>query len=387
MSFKPRESRILTLALLLMLDTFTVTKGMEEDPNEIKKRATAELIEAAQRRKPKDAWQALERGADPNARDQGVPVLHRFLECLPALLPDYKLERIALVKELLRRKADPNARACPNTLGRETALHVALFWGADEVLHEILACGANPNARVYSSLFSKTPLYMAVRDGRVEAVRELLQYGANPAHCDEWGETVLQTVHNSLTEAHTFAKLIRYQAIKLLLLKALKERKCVPDSESVIKQEEVRGFTLFQLLPRELRQELLWFIQGYAAYRQAQLDKKLIGAVTEGNITEVELALMDGADPDTRVADGAPLIAYAAALENGEQARVAVVGALLRYIAEPNPVVNGSGQTLVELLRSKNRKQEIIDLIIKTQIRRDSQISRQSSASFYTVSL
>lgn len=68
------------------------------------------------------------------------------------------------------------------------ALHYAVFNGHQTLAEELIARGANVNAR---SPNLSTPLILAAREGRDGMARLLLEAGANPKSQNDWGDTPL----------------------------------------------------------------------------------------------------------------------------------------------------------------------------------------------------
>lgn len=68
------------------------------------------------------------------------------------------------------------------------ALHYAVFNGHQKLAEELIARGANVNAR---SPNLSTPLILAAREGRDQLARLLLESGANPKAQNDWGDTPL----------------------------------------------------------------------------------------------------------------------------------------------------------------------------------------------------
>jgi hypothetical protein len=68
------------------------------------------------------------------------------------------------------------------------ALHYAVFNGHAKVVADLMARGANVNAR---SPNGSTPLMMAAREGRDALARVLLEAGANSRLQSDWGDTAL----------------------------------------------------------------------------------------------------------------------------------------------------------------------------------------------------
>lgn len=68
------------------------------------------------------------------------------------------------------------------------ALHYAVFNGHEHVVQDLMARGANVNAR---SPNGSTPLMLAAREGRDGLARVLLEAGANSKSQNDWGDTAL----------------------------------------------------------------------------------------------------------------------------------------------------------------------------------------------------
>ena len=69
-----------------------------------------------------------------------------------------------------------------------SALHYAVFNGHGKVARDLMARGANINARAPNGA---TPLMMAAREGHLEQARELLEAGANASLQSDWGDNAL----------------------------------------------------------------------------------------------------------------------------------------------------------------------------------------------------
>jgi hypothetical protein len=68
------------------------------------------------------------------------------------------------------------------------ALHYAVFNGHQQVVTELMARGANVNARAPNGA---TPLMLAAREGHEGLARALLEAGANPALQSDWADSAL----------------------------------------------------------------------------------------------------------------------------------------------------------------------------------------------------
>jgi hypothetical protein len=89
----------------------------------------------------------------------------------------------AAVKWLLERGGVLNREG--NNWG---ALHYAVFNGHTKLASELIASGAEVNAR---SPNGSTPLMLAAREGREDLIKALLESGADPRSKNDWGDNAL----------------------------------------------------------------------------------------------------------------------------------------------------------------------------------------------------
>jgi len=68
------------------------------------------------------------------------------------------------------------------------ALHYAVFNGHDKLARDLVARGAEVNAR---SPNGSTPLMLAAREGREDLIKVLLESGADPKSKNDWGDNAL----------------------------------------------------------------------------------------------------------------------------------------------------------------------------------------------------
>ncbi|XP_026475160.1 ankyrin-3-like [Ctenocephalides felis] len=144
--------------------------GKQSDPN------TA-FLRAARAGHLGAALEFLEQGTvtDINAANaNGLNALHLAAK-------DGHLE---VVRELLRRNADPDAA----TRKGNTALHIASLAGQEEVVRVLVQAGASVNVQSQNGF---TPLYMAAQENHDGCVKYLLAKGANQTLATEDGFTPL----------------------------------------------------------------------------------------------------------------------------------------------------------------------------------------------------
>jgi ankyrin repeat protein len=124
----------------------------------------------------KEVRQLLDKGIDAEVRDGYM---------MTPLLSAASRNRANVVKLLIRRNADVN---CIDILGN-TALHWGCFHGCTEIVEDLVAAGANVNAR--EKVLEATPLMTAAASGMTREARILIGAGADPDLNDVRGMTAL----------------------------------------------------------------------------------------------------------------------------------------------------------------------------------------------------
>jgi cytohesin len=167
--------------------------------------STAALHSAAGSGNPELVATLLEAGANPNLRDaeQGTPLLWAATD-----------GNVETGRLLLRAGADINA----NTRRGNTALHRAAFHNQVDFVELLLDEHGNPNAR---NADGQTPLHSAIGNGRTDTARLLMERGADITVQDANGQTPL-ALASSLNSAD------RRNAAIVALIDALTARSQVP---------------------------------------------------------------------------------------------------------------------------------------------------------------
>jgi hypothetical protein len=266
------------------------------------------------------------------------------------------------VKKALEQGADPNYRKT-KTEREGTPLHTAILgpsWSFT-IVRELLRWGANPHARSHTGM---PAIHIIAGFGEcTHMFRELVDQGADLTIRDILGKTPLQFINWCIRESSKvrlyYDDELRLKSIKGIILKTLQDRR---EREELILQEQANIPLFLHILPEDLRQELLRFVRGPFIYQRALYTRNLIKAVLEGNVAAAQQASWEGADPEVLADDGVPLIAHAATQEDPKQAEE-LVETLIYYMADPNPVVNAQGDTLLDILSSQKDRQGIIELI------------------------
>jgi ankyrin repeat protein len=145
---------------------------------------SANLLAAARTGDVADVREALQAGADVNAKDD---VAYRQLEAgtpdtevtggKPAVLLATERGELPMVQELLSAGADPNTfSTCTMFYPGRTALHAAAERGDLAVVEAIIRAGGDVNAKELgeSETWVEMPLHLAAERGHIEVVRALL---------------------------------------------------------------------------------------------------------------------------------------------------------------------------------------------------------------------
>ena len=109
---------------------------------------------------------------------------------------DNKLLEAAKNGDLIKVQTALEKGANPNTKDEYgwTPLHWAAFWGRVKIVKLLLECGADPKAKDNIGL---TPLHIAAQEGRVKIVKLLLECGADPWIADNGGHIPLDYAKDS----------------------------------------------------------------------------------------------------------------------------------------------------------------------------------------------
>lgn len=182
------------------------------------------------------AKQWLDEGLDPNfegtligtglmigAWEGNIPLMELFASRGADLQRVNRFGETALMLAAWKNRREAMrwllARGAPaNRAEREwTALHYAAFAGHGERVEELLAAGADVNAR---STNGSTVVMMATREGHADIARRLLAAGANPTFKNDFGDDAVAwamrqgnyAIAKSFTTAANFAELARAAA-------------------------------------------------------------------------------------------------------------------------------------------------------------------------------
>lgn len=224
---KLRTMKHLLFALLAALPLAAVRAEL---PDPTRFSVVLELGNVAQ------AKQWLDEGLDPDfeghligtglmigAWEGNIPLMELFLERGADLHKTNRFGETALMlaawknrQEAMRWLLEHGAR--PNRAEREwTALHYAAFAGHAAVVEDLLAAGADVNAR---STNGSTVVMMAAREGHAALAARLLEAGANPALKNDYDDNAVAwamrqgnyDIAKSFTDAANFAELARQAA-------------------------------------------------------------------------------------------------------------------------------------------------------------------------------
>jgi cytohesin len=264
---------------------------------------------------------ALENGANPNTKGEyGLTPLHMAAS----------EGHVDVVRVLLERGANPNTKDNDG----QTPLHKAALWGHVDVVRVLLEYGADPNTKDKDGY---TPLHKAAQEGYFEIVKLLLERGADPNTKDNYGQTPL---HDAAYKGY-------FEIVKLLLEHGADPRVAnnwghIPldvANDSVIRsllESALRNS--YSGVPRMQANEATWVDNGFLK-KAGNWDNILLKAAENGDLIEVQTALENRANPNTKDNDGQTPLHKAA-----QEGHVEIVKLLLERGANPN-TKNNDGQT------------------------------------------
>jgi len=265
-----------------------------------------ELHDAARKGDVRRVKKLLEKGADPDVKDElGHTPLH-----LAALLG-----HVEIVKMLLEHGANPNTQ----DRSGETPLHHAAYWGRVDVARLLLERGADPDAR---NGYGKTPLHSAAWRGSVEVVKLLLERGADPNAQNRDSKTPL---HEAADRGHL-------EVVRLLL------------QHGADPNVGVGGATLLSFAISYCNADVIKLLLERGA---SVKPKYLCDAIEKECTVAVNALLKRGADVNISCGDDTPLHK---AVDKGLKD---VVESLLKAGADPNVRDNNYGGTPLHAAASK----------------------------------
>jgi cytohesin len=265
-----------------------------------------ELHDAARKGDVRHVKKLLEKGADPDVKDElGHTPLH-----LAALLG-----HVEIVKMLLEHGANPNTQDGSG----ETPLHHAAYWGRVDVARLLLERGADPDAR---NGYGKTPLHYAAWRGSVDVVKLLLERGADPNAQNR----------DSKTPLHEAAGMGHVEVVRLLL------------QHGADPNVGVGGATLLSFAINHCNANVIKLLLERGA---SVKPKYLCDAIERECTVAVNALLKRGADVNISCGDDTPL--HKAVVKGLED----VVEQLLERGADPNVRDNNYGGTPLHAAASK----------------------------------
>lgn len=162
------------------------------------------LIEGVTRRDYTVMKDALDKGADPNAAEDGTG---RTALYYAASLDMSNFSRGRMVDALLAKGADPNR----GDKDGFTPLHVAVRRAGWDTMDTLLEKGANINARAGNG---STPLHLAAAvalgNGKTETMQRLIDRGANSLMRDNDGKTPLDCSRDRAGFSNFYATVISF---------------------------------------------------------------------------------------------------------------------------------------------------------------------------------
>lgn len=189
-------------------------------------------------KQPRVVEALLERGADPNLKDDmnKVPILL----CTSPTEYDYNKSKeiVQILDALLRNKADVDVRDISSGI---TPLMNSIYIGNSELTKKLIDCGADVNIGVVNNIWS--PLTKAVHNGDIDIVKMLLDSGADVNFVDASGGTPLllavESGNTELVETLLEADADVNQLIKKKKKTVLDVAEYLQDNEDPIKYGEI----------------------------------------------------------------------------------------------------------------------------------------------------
>jgi uncharacterized protein len=277
----------------------------------------------------------------------------------PSLVAAVRQSNVAVVRDLLKQRTDPNVATADGT----TALHWAAHQADVELVDILMDAGARATV---ANRFGVTPLALAAESGSAPVVARLLDGGADPNATSPAGETALMTA----------ARTGNAVAIRALLTHGAK----------VDARERVRGQTALMWAASEghsdaikalleggaeiharshgpAPMEKIAPVSGYRDYsrkRRVDVFSPLLFAVRGGKTTAVRTLIEAGANVNDIVEDGTSALVVAII-----NAHYELAGVLVDLGADPNAAEQG-WTALHQVVRSRSLNMNNVPVPVPT---------------------